>query len=173
MTAIDDRSFPPALTALSEAEFDHRDGDGVDYEPFADFLGREETTAWLRAWTGNGEVDGGRFRVFGQDGTGGYAAFWLVRPGLPTAAQPVVFLGSEGEAGVVARDLDALLWLFADGFGPCEAIRPAGRLPYPSPELAAIAERYAPGLRRPATEIIEEVGQEFLDFEDIIADLCR
>lgn len=61
------------------------------------------------------------FRIFGQDGTGGLAAFWLVRMGESIAGQPVVFLGSEGETGVVARDLAAYLWLLADGYGPLEA----------------------------------------------------
>ncbi|MDJ0345135.1 hypothetical protein QMK19_31840 [Streptomyces sp. H10-C2] len=63
-------------------------------------------------------LNGDSFRVFGQDGTGGYAAFWLVRPGRSLVEQPVVFLGSEGDVGVVARDLAGYLWLLAEGFGP-------------------------------------------------------
>lgn len=66
-------------------------------------------------------MDGVCFRVFGQDGTGGYAAFWLVREGRGLVEQPVVFLGSEGETGVIARDLADFLWLLAGGVGPWEA----------------------------------------------------
>lgn len=64
-------------------------------------------------------MDGACFRVFGQDGTGGYAAFWLVREGRGLVEQPVVFLGSEGETGVIARDLADFLWLLVEaGSGP-------------------------------------------------------
>lgn len=76
--------------------FDYAGGDGVDFEPFAAFLPTEETTDWFRAWTGDGELNGDDFRVFGRDGSGGFAAFWLVRPNRALADQPVVFLGSEG-----------------------------------------------------------------------------
>ncbi|MFI8266555.1 hypothetical protein [Streptomyces sp. NPDC085665] len=76
------------------------------------------STEWFRAWTGNRELIGDRFRVFGQDGTGGYAALWLIRPDRVLVEQPIVFLGSEGETGVVALDLGTFLWLLADGFGP-------------------------------------------------------
>ncbi|GAA2605373.1 hypothetical protein GCM10010304_64130 [Streptomyces roseoviolaceus] len=37
------------------------------------------------------------------------------------ADRPVVFLGSEGDTAVVARDLNDFLWLLADGYGPLEA----------------------------------------------------
>lgn len=118
MTTADDRRFPDALAAAMTVPFDYDDGKGVDFEPFPAFLSAKETTDWLRAWTGNGELEGDIFRVFGQDGTGGYAAFWMIRPDRPLADQPVVFLGSEGETGVVARDLGAFLWVLAGGFGP-------------------------------------------------------
>ena len=51
----------------------------------------------------------------GKDGSGGQAAFWLVRVGEQLTHQPVVFLGCEGETGVVARNLDGYLWLLAAG----------------------------------------------------------
>ena len=59
--------------------------------------------------------------MFGQDGTGEYATFWLVRPGRALVGQPVLFLGSEGERGVVARNPGAFLWLPANGFDLREA----------------------------------------------------
>ncbi|MFZ4297731.1 SMI1/KNR4 family protein [Streptomyces cinereoruber] len=170
-----DRQFPAALAAALATSFDYAGGDGVDFEPFTTFLSAEETTDWFRAWAGNGELSGDDFRVFGQDGSGGYAAFWLVRTGLPLADQPVVFLGSEGETGVVARDLAAFLWLLADGFGPWEAATSyePDWTPRPNSELAAIAERFAPDQRQPAATVIEQAAAEFPDFDDIIMDLCR
>ncbi|MFF2079124.1 hypothetical protein ACFVXG_30770 [Kitasatospora sp. NPDC058162] len=47
------------------------------------------------------------------------------------------------------------------------------RAPRPSPERTDIAERFAPGPRRPAEAIIEHAGQEFPDFDDIVFELCR
>ncbi len=151
----------------------HYAEDAADFEPFPEFLSAEETTEWLRAWTGNGEVDGDDFRVFGQDGTGGYAAIWLTRPDRPLADQPVVFLGSEGETGVVATDLAGFLWLLADGLGPREAVESPGQRPRTDGELTAIAERFAPGSRRSASAVIDAAAREFPDFEDIITALCR
>ncbi|MEW2287373.1 SMI1/KNR4 family protein [Streptomyces sp. NPDC047841] len=175
MTPNEDRGFPAALAAAMAVRFDYADGDGVDFEPFAAFLPADETTDWFRLWTGNSEVDGDAFRVFGQDGTGGYAAFWLVRPGRALVEQPVVFLGSEGETGVVARSLGDFLWLLADGFGPWEAATSyePGWVPHPHRELTAIAERFAPDHRTPGSVVIEQAAQEFSDFDDSIMKLCR
>ncbi|MEV0597227.1 SMI1/KNR4 family protein [Nonomuraea cavernae] len=175
MTLTGDRQFPVALAAAMAVSFDYDGGEGIDFEPFAAFLSAEETTDWLRAWTGDGELRGDDFRVFGQDGTGGYAAFWLIRPNREPADQPVVFLGSEGETGVVARDLGDFLWLLADGVGPWEAATPYARdrVPRPDQELTAIAERFAPGRRRSATSVIELATREFPGFDDTIMKLCR
>jgi hypothetical protein len=157
------------------APFDYDDGNGVDFEPFEGFLTAEETTTWLRAWTGNGTLNGDGFRIFGQDGTGGYAAFWLVRQDQALVEQPVVFLGSEGETGVIARDLGDFLWLLADGLGPCEAADPRerDRLSRPNQVLAAIAERFAPGRRQSAGAVINAAAQEFPGFDDFIMELCE
>lgn len=143
--------------------------------PSRAFLPADETTDWFRAWTGNGELNGDDFRVFGQDGTGGYAALWLVRPGRALVEQPVVFLGSEGETGVVARNLGAFLWLLADGFGPGEAATSyePDWVPHPNRELTAIAEQFAPDRRTSASSAIEQATQEFPDFDDYIMELCR
>lgn len=121
MDSTDDRSFPEALLAVAGVAFDYGAGD-ADYEPHDRFLTAEETTSWIRAWTGNQELDGADIRVVGEDGTGGYAAFWMARPGRPLCEQPVVFFGSEGELGVVASDLGGFLWVLADGSGPFEAV---------------------------------------------------
>lgn len=170
------RPFPAALAEALAIRLDCIGEDDVEFEPYDAFLSADATTDWIRSWTRNSKLTGDDFRMFGQDGTGGVAAFWLVRPGRETAEQPVVFLGSEGETGVVARDLDALLWLLADGFGPAEAALsfrgwdPRSR---PHPRLTAVAERHAPQLRATATAVIEVAAREFPDFDDIMMALAR
>jgi hypothetical protein len=64
-----DRSMPAILRELNEMEFEYADGEGIDFEPYLDFLSEEETRDWIRAWTGNRSLDGEEFLVFGQDGT--------------------------------------------------------------------------------------------------------
>ncbi|MFE5852103.1 SMI1/KNR4 family protein [Streptomyces sp. NPDC056500] len=173
MPLIDDREFPAALAAVAEVEFEYDDGDGVDLYPFDEFVSAEETTDWLRAWTGNQELDGAAFRVFGKDGTGGQVALWLVRGDAALIEQPVVFLGSEGETGVIARCLSDYLWLLADGFGPFEVVEYPTRDPHPQEGLTAIAERHAQGPRRSAHEVIAAAAEEFPHFQKTIDDLCR
>ncbi|MGW8361950.1 SMI1/KNR4 family protein [Streptomyces wedmorensis] len=177
MTPQEDRQFPVALAAAMAVRLDSIGDDGVDFEPYESFLNSDDTTDWFRAWTGNGDLDGDAFRVFGQDGTGGYAAFWLVHPGRELTEQPVVFLGSEGETGVVSRNLGAFLWLLANGLGPCEAATPYAPEPDWTPQindhLVAIAHQHAPDHRASAPTIITEATQEFPDFDDTIMSLCR
>ncbi|WP_406206740.1 SMI1/KNR4 family protein [Kitasatospora sp. NBC_01560] len=172
-TSGDDRSFPPALAEVALVEFEYGEDGGVDFEPYDAFDSAEETTDWIRSWTGNHELDGAAYRVFGQDGTGGLAALWLVRPGRPLAEQPVVFLGSEGESGVVAGSLSDFLWVLADGLGPMEAAVHTGWESYPSPALADLAERHAATARRAAEEIIKEAQAEFATFTEDLDALCR
>jgi hypothetical protein len=164
----EDRTLPAELAEAFEIEFEYAEDGGVDFEPFDQFESAEETTDWLRAWTGNKELSGDQFRVMGQDGTGGYAAFWLVRAGRPITEQPVVFLGSEGETGVIARNMADFLWLLADGFGPREAVEYPGQSSQPNDELVEIAERYAPDARKPGSEVIAAATAEFPDFEATI-----
>lgn len=171
----DDRQFPEALAAALVLPFEYNGGDGVDFEPFPAFLSAEETADWFRAWTGNAELSGDDFRVFGQDGSGGYAAFWLIRQHSPLVDQPVVFLGSEGETGVVACDLGAFLWLLAGGYGPWEAATSyePDWTPSPNRELVAVAERFAAGQQQSGAAVIEQATREFPDFDDTIMALCR
>ncbi|SES27011.1 hypothetical protein SAMN04487983_103929 [Streptomyces sp. yr375] len=175
-TTTDDRRFPPALAEVAAADFPYDDGEGYDFEPYDAFDSAEETTDWLRQWTGDHELDAGAYRVFGQDGTGGLAALWCVRPGLPLTEQPVVFLGSEGECGVVAANLSDFLWVLADGLGPMEAVTYPDHDARPRPALAALAAlaaRHATTPRRPARVLIAEARSEFPSFEEDILALCR
>ncbi|WP_406726163.1 SMI1/KNR4 family protein [Streptomyces sp. GD-15H] len=169
----DDRRLPPALADLARVEFDYADGDGIDFEPYDAFDSAEETTDWLRQWTGNPELDGDAYRLFGQDGTGGLAAVWYGRPGRPLAEQPVVFMGSEGECGVVAGNLSDFLWVLADGIGPLESVLYEEHESRPDASLTRLAERHATTPRRPARDIIAEARAEFPTFADDTDALCR
>ncbi|WP_344209451.1 hypothetical protein [Kribbella sancticallisti] len=171
----DNRTLPAVLVEAHQEGFDYRSGAGIDFEPFAEFISASETAEWWRAWTGNASLDGAEFLLFGRDGTGGMAAFWRVREGEPLGHQPVVFLGSEGETGVVARDLNSYLWLLASGFGPFEASR------YPEHEhepqadarLTRLAQRYAASEQQSTADVITAARTEFPRFDDTIDRLCR
>ncbi|MFI8302766.1 SMI1/KNR4 family protein [Streptomyces sp. NPDC085927] len=168
----DDRRLPPALADVARAGFDYDDGNGIDFEPYEAFCPAEETTDRLRQWTGNPELDGDAYRLFGQDGTGGLAALWYGRPGRPLAEQPVVFMGSEGECGVVAGNLSDFLWVLADGCGPFEAVMYGADESRPDAALTALAERHATTPRRPARDILAEARAEFPTFTEDIDALC-
>ncbi len=100
----------------------------MDFEVYDAFRGHEETKNEFEAWTGNSEHDFTKeYRIWGQDGTGGFAALWLTRKDARTIEdQPVVFLSSEGEVGIVSRNLRELLWMMSEGVGPCEAVLEGG-----------------------------------------------
>ncbi|ANZ41004.1 hypothetical protein BBK82_38525 [Lentzea guizhouensis] len=178
---ITDRTFPPALAALSGIEFPWAHDDAsddpapsnIDYEPYEEFDSAEDTTGWIRAWTGNEELDGDAFRVFAQDGTGGLVTSWVVRPGRPLAEQPVAFFGSEGEVGVVAADLGSFLWLLAGGVGPQEAVEFGSDSGVPHPELRAVAEQYAGVAERTPAEVLAAARAEFPDFAETVQSWCR
>jgi hypothetical protein len=176
---VGDLALPTALAEVAEVgfewEYDEETDEvrGCDFELYERFEAPERTASWFRLWTGNEEVDGGEFRFFGMTGAGDYAGFWLVRSGAAITEQPVVLIGSEGELGVVARDLGDLLWLFADGLGPLEALYgPEGRAE-PNETFRAIAERHAPGRHRSGAEIVAAAQEEFPAFSNLIDAMCR
>jgi hypothetical protein len=178
-TAPNDLSLPGALIEVFTIGFDWEWDDetdtarGCDFEPYAAFEAPERTAWWFRLWTGNPEIDGSEFRFFGSTGAGDYAGFWLTRPGVPVIGQPVVYLGSEGQRGVVARDLGDLLWVFAAGYGPAEAVQDRGSILEPKDAFRAIAERHAPGRELPVERIVAAAQAEFPHFSDYIDALCR
>nr|WP_051065307.1 hypothetical protein [Nocardiopsis potens] len=144
----------------------------MDFEMYEALEDPEETAWWFRQWTGNPEADGREYRFFGMEGSGGYTGLWLAREGRPLPEQPVVFFGSEGELLVLAADLGSFLWLLAQGVGPVEALDwddPKD----PCPRTAEIAERHAPGGRRPPEEILGRAREEFPHFEEAVRALCR
>jgi hypothetical protein len=54
-----DTTLPLPLGNLNRLDHDFAEGEGIDFEPFDSFLSREETSDWIKAWTGNTTVDGG------------------------------------------------------------------------------------------------------------------
>lgn len=165
-------AFPPLLARLHELPFDYEDGNGIDFEPFSAFMSEEETQVWFKAWTGNAEAQASQYRVFGQDGTGGYAAFWNVRKVDDVLRQPIVFFGSEGEMGVVARDFSDYLWLLAGRYGPFEAVSYPIEQRAPHPEFTAFAKAHAPERQKSVAEVVATSRAEFPTFVSDIERIC-
>ncbi|MBS0262248.1 MAG: SMI1/KNR4 family protein [Planctomycetes bacterium] len=168
-----EKNFPALLEALHQLEFDYADGEGIDFEPSSNFLSQEETRSWIRAWTGNKELEGAEYRIFGQDGTGGYAAFWLVRSTDNVLEQPIVFLGSEGELGVVASNFSEYLWLLAGGIGPYEAISYRGLEREENPVFTSFAEQHSKSPRLGPWQVVAKAQAEFPVFVEGVKSLCR
>lgn len=168
-----DRTLPPVLAALHRIEFDDDDADEVDFEAYSEFSSAKETRSWLRAWTGNQGLTGEEYRIFGQDGTGGYAAFWLTRPGVGLLEQPIVFFGSEGELAVIATDFADYLWLLAGGFGPLEAAMCPEEEREPNAAFTAFAREHASGREKSPQEVIRAARAAFPTFAADVRAMCR
>src|SRR5262249_34308906 len=164
--------MPEVVKELHRLKFDYSGGEGVDFEPFGDFLPETETRDWIRAWTGNPSLTGSEYRVFGQDGSGGYAAFWCVRPDASILDQPIVFLGSEGELGVVASDFSDYLWLVAGGLGPYEAVAFPDLARRPNSAFRRFAEAHAQTNSKSAGDVIAKAKVEFPDFKAHVQAQC-
>jgi hypothetical protein len=165
------REFPALLKELHQLEFDYADGDGMDFEPYDQFHPAEENADWIRCWTGNPELTGEEYRIFGQDGTGGYAAFWLVRHGKSILEQPIVFFDSEGDLGVVARNFQDYLWLLAGGVGPYEAIH--GYKRGPVERFTEFAMKHAASAKKTPGDVLAAARAEFPKFEEDVRALCK
>ncbi|MEV1154802.1 SMI1/KNR4 family protein [Micromonospora chokoriensis] len=154
-----DRALPVALKEAHACQF-FDDHVGHDFQPDAAFAGSGEMAEWWRYWTGDPAAGVPPFRVFGRDGSGGLAAFWIRDAGAAVETQPVVFLGSEGELKVIARDLGDYLWLLANGVGPLETVDGVYRVPSPIPELVAVAQRYTVGAPRSVEILLADADAE-------------
>lgn len=161
--------MPAVLQELHTLEFNYAGGAGIDFEPCSEFLSEEEIRSWFQAWTGNKEVSGIEYRIFGRDGSGGYAAFWLARPDGDLLGQPIVFLGSEGELGVVAANFSDYLWLLAGGVGPAEAILSPGL----HRRSAPVARHHSATAHLGAKEVVARAQTEFPSFVQSIQAVCR
>ena len=164
-----DTSFPPVLRELHKLAF----GDGIEFEPYAAFLASGETADWFSHWTGNAQAAGAELRVFGQDGSGGLAAFWIVEPRRDILKQPVVFLGSEGQRGVIAVDFDNYLWLLAGGVGPCEVIVSDQLEGTPQDSLERFARTNSTVVQTTPAQIVAEARRAYPGFEPWVASQCR
>jgi hypothetical protein len=168
-----DRALPPLLAEVNAMEYDYADGEGIDFEPYEQFQSAEENADWIHAWTGNEALDGAEYRIFGQDGTGGLAAIWLARDGAPLLDQPIVFFGSEGELGVVAKSFGDYLWILAGGHGPLEAVEYPGSKRTPTPHFAAFAEKHAPRKKQTVTDVVAAAKTEFPSFAEDFRAKCK
>ena len=167
------RMMPKLMRELHQLEFDYADGQGIDFEPYHDFLSPEETSGWFRAWTGNEMADASQYLVFGQDGTGGYAAIWRIRDEQDLLEQPIVFFGSEGELGIVAQNFTDYLWLLAGGHSPYEAVADPSDEQSPQPAFTEFARLHAATPQEKPSRIISKARAEFPDFAERIRTICR
>jgi hypothetical protein len=159
--------LPPPLAALRTLQ--EQQGLGALDLEMDERIGVGHATAW----TGNPQSEH-ELRVFAQDGTGGLVAFWRVHEGQPLEAQPVVFLGSEGEVGPVACDLSDFLYLLAAGVGPFEAVafgttQGEERLP----QVARLAARLARRRGRTPAAVLSAAAEQYGDFTGHIAALSQ
>jgi hypothetical protein len=168
----EDRTLPAALAA-AHAEGFSADHDGHDFEPYDEFMWSVETLEWWQSWTGNPTAGAAPFRVFGQDGSGGLAAFWIRVPDAPIETQPIVFLGSEGELKVIASNLGDYLWLLANGVGPLETVDGIHRTTTPTPPLTVIAQRYTGDTHRPTAPVIEAAQAELCALTTLVDTTAR
>jgi hypothetical protein len=167
-----DLLLPDLIRQANCLPYEYADGDGIDYEPFETFLAPDETERWFRAWTGNETAESECFRVFGQDGTGGYVAIWVTRNDPDLLCQPIVFLGSEGEVALLARNFADYLWLLAAGMGPWEAATCRDEPRLAQPRLVRFAESSAGPFKEPA-QVLADARNEFPHFEQFIESHCR
>ncbi|KAA8645905.1 hypothetical protein EYZ11_003597 [Aspergillus tanneri] len=172
-------TLPSALKEIFSIgfEFKYDEGTdetiGIDFEPYEEFEDPEDTEWWFRLWTGNNKADGSQFRIFGQTGSGDYVGFWLIRPNAKVAEQPIICLGSEGERGVIARDMEDLLWVFANGSGPIEALEEPEKETVGNETFRSIAQKFARGRKLSTKEIVNAAQAEFPDFPEIVTAMCN
>jgi hypothetical protein len=166
-----DRTLPAELKALHELPFDY--DNGIDFEPYSEFQSADANASWIKAWTGNKDLTAAEYRIFGQDGSGGYAAFWLNHPSVGLLEQPIVFFGSEGELGVVAVNFADYLWLLAANIGPYEAIAYGAEDPgMRHAAFEAFADSHAAAEKKSAAAVLANAKAKHPDFESTIRALC-
>lgn len=165
-----DREFPPILAKLNQIDIDY-DEDGIDFEPYQQFMMSEEQAEWLGAWTGNKSAQL-PLLIFGQDGTGGYAAIWPVNEGAAILDQPIVFMGSEGQVGVVAACFSDYLWLLAAGHGPCEVVEFLDESASPNVAFLEFAKLHATTPQSGVADIVARAESAYPSFKEMIDGLC-
>jgi hypothetical protein len=168
----DGRRIPDALKQAHRiwfAEFHH----WYDYEPEDEFDNPDEIDDRWRADSGNPDAGPAPFSVFARDGSGGLVAFWTREPGAAIETQPIVFLGSEGEIAVLARNLGDYLWLLAGGLAPLEPVFGLDRIPEPIPRLVTHAQRHTGLSARQAAAVTEAAHAELPALMALIESVSR
>ncbi|MBD8088995.1 SMI1/KNR4 family protein [Pseudomonas fluorescens] len=166
--------FPPILAELHKLPFEHKDGDGIDFEPFQDFLDASKVESFLKEWTGNDEIKADNFAVFGRDSFGGLVGFWIIDTEKAVEDQPIIFLGLEGEHMVAANNLDDYLWLLAGNHGAREAHEFIhDHLPHDE-NFTRFAEQHSSSEKRPPSVIVREAFDTHIDrFSRWVNTVCR
>jgi hypothetical protein len=99
-------ALPRVFEGLADVGAEHAEFELVDLA---------ESDDNVKSWLGSLPTDGTRLIVFAQDGTGSLFCVWL-RPGqTDVESAPIVYLGSEGELGVLGKDPAAFLEFVASG----------------------------------------------------------
>lgn len=164
--------FPPLLAALHALDYETDEDDGLYFEALTAFMPKKEVKRWFRAWTDNPEADGRCLKVFAEDGAGGLTAFWQVQADAPLLTQPVVFLGSEGEIGVAARDFEDYLWLLAQGHAAAEAVAGMDADRPRVKAFARFAKQHAPARKRSVARIVADAEAAFPMFRAWVIAQC-
>ena len=164
--------FPPLLRQVNRLPYHWRNGGGVDFRPFDEFVCPAETQAWIQNWTGNQALTGEQFLFFGRDSTGGYSGIWQAIAGADVLDQPIIFLGSDGDAAVIAKNFSDYLWLLAYCHTGCEVCTFVQDDMAPDPVFLTFAEKHASTERRLPSAIVAEANALHPDFEGYIERLC-
>jgi hypothetical protein len=94
-------------------------------------------------------------------------------PGAAVETQPIVFLGSEGELAVIARNPGDYLRLLAHSVGPLETVDGLHRVPAPIAVLVELAQRYTGTPARPVQAVTSAADAELAAFTALIDSHCR
>lgn len=130
----DPRGVPDVLGEVGE-----RLGEGFDLEVYGSFDEQYTASEWAR-----NPAAGEHLRTFAIDGAGGQFVLWR-RGASPSIDRAVVFLGSDGEAAVLAPDLHGFLSRLAHGQdrrAMMERPKSAGKL---DEEMASLIGKHFPG----------------------------
>jgi|JI10StandDraft_1071094.scaffolds.fasta_scaffold08350_11 hypothetical protein len=149
------RELQKVINALMDDADDDADEEvaRVDLELYPDLLTPERTRDELRSWVGKTITSPLPFRPFGQDATGSLYCFWESQPDTPLTAQPIIYFGSEGDIGVVGRDLPDFLALLSRGVEPYDVFGRA-RIwrEQPVPQICTMVGRHFPDALERSTQ---------------------
>lgn len=147
--------LPIALQDLGKVDQLWDVEEGVDLELDSGLSTLQEAAQELQSWLGTAPAVVVPIRWFGQDRSGGRYGLWILHAEAALEAQPVVFFGSEGEHGVIARDLADFLVLLSRGISVLDVIEKTKKFDVrPMPAIRVVAQRHAPQAMARATEVI-------------------